>query len=310
MLSFDNRFGTFLLVVFVLLLAALYASSAAGKQDSGEQPVGSDDLDPGSGVIAITKVATPADGTDFYFESNVLGILQYAAQWGEKPPSDEEGNFNGQVSVAYNPDIGLVFVADEFNNRIQFFEPDGTFLGTFGEPGSDPGQFDGPTGVDSRGEMVFVADRNNHRIQILNPDGGVVDVIGEGPGDDPGMFDNPFGVTVDRLTGEIYVADTYNHRIQKFDPEGNFMGMWGSKGSGTEQFDNPTSIALGADGLVYVADSNNNRIQVLQVNGEDGEFIDSIGKKGTADGRFNLPYGVAVDEDGNLFVADLDNNRI
>ena len=63
---------------------------------------------------------------------------------------------------------GYIFVADSGNNRIQIFNPDGTFLRTFGRWGSGDSEFKGLEGiaVNSKGN-ILVADRENHRVQMF-----------------------------------------------------------------------------------------------------------------------------------------------
>ncbi len=86
-----------------------------------------------------------------------------------------------------------------------------------------------------------------------------------------------------------------------------FERMWGSLGSAPGQFSNPSGIAVDGDGLVYVADSSNDRIQVFQ---PDATFVRSWGSYGSTTGKFNGPDGIAVDGDGLVYVADSSNNRI
>ena len=65
---------------------------------------------------------------------------------------------------------GNVFVADFYNNRIQKFSPDGTFLTAFGEEGTSPGQFNHPIAVAVTDDgNVFIADYGNNRIQKWQP---------------------------------------------------------------------------------------------------------------------------------------------
>jgi DNA-binding beta-propeller fold protein YncE len=78
---------------------------------------------------------------------------------------------------------------------------------------------------------------------------------------------------------------------------------------GTEdgQFNGPTDIAVDSLGNVYVADSNNNRIQKFNGN---GNFITKWGSLGAGDGEFDGPVGIAIDSSGNVYVADIDNGLI
>ena len=69
----------------------------------------------------------------------------------------------------------------------------------------------------------------------------------------------------------IYVVDQGHDRIVKFGPDGRVVTIWGSKGTGDGQFDDPTSVAVGsATNKVYVADPSNKRIQVFD---SDGKFV-------------------------------------
>jgi NHL repeat-containing protein len=135
-------------------------------------------------------------------------------------------------------------------------------------------------------------------------------------------------------TGDVYVADTYNHRIQVFRigldicPDGKkpitpgvcFITRWGSVGAADGQFNYPMSVDVDSTGNVFVADSQNDRIQVFRlVNPCPPKsiqiapgvcFIKKWGSNGYGKGQFAVPQGVTVDSKDNVFVADTGNQRI
>ena len=73
------------------------------------------------------------------------------------------------------------------------------------------------------------------------------------------------------------------------------------------QFNNPTAIAVDAQGNVYVVDSGNQRVEKYT---SGGGYIASWGVPGTGPGQFQAPYGVAVASDGSVYVVDTGNNRV
>ncbi|MCV0411499.1 6-bladed beta-propeller [Nitrosarchaeum sp.] len=82
---------------------------------------------------------------------------------------------------------------------------------------------------------------------------------------------------------------------------------FGSSGTGNGQFKAPEDVALDASGNIYVADTNNNRIQKFD---SSGTYLSQFGSSGNKNGQFRSPEDVALDASGNIYVADTNNHRI
>jgi hypothetical protein len=135
-------------------------------------------------------------------------------------------------------------------------------------------------------------------------------------------FDQPYGVALDS-SGNLYVADKNNYTIREVTSSGvvtTLAGLAGTFGTtdatGSDaMFNQPTGVAVGSGGNVYVADSVNNAIRVVTSKGSVTTLAGTPGTAGSVDGigsvaLFRQPYGVAVDSSGNVYVADFGNNNI
>jgi len=172
-------------------------------------------------------------------ETMVLGPRGIPSDTGYNPKGHlierAAGPYNRPTNVAVAPS-GDIFVADGYaNSRVHRFDPAGTLVESWGEPGSEPGQFRVPHGIwvhdDGR---LFVADRQNERIQLFGPDGDYLsewtDV--QRPQD---LFIDPDGlVYVAELgwsVGELsyrrgVMTEPEPGRVSIFDPEGNLLLRW------------------------------------------------------------------------------------
>jgi outer membrane protein assembly factor BamB len=101
----------------------------------------------------------------------------------------------------------------------------------------------------------------------------------------------------------IYVADL-EPKIRVIAPDGSPIRSWGKAGSGPGEFsfaDGVAAIAVGSNGLVYVADNGNHRVQVFK---PDGSFVRAFGSFGSGPGQFLVVFAVLVDEQGSVYVVD------
>ena len=256
--------------------------------------------------------------------------------WDDEDHGTIGGNGSGDGQMLWPVTLlrdrdGNLWVSDEALHRISCFQPDGAFLGKWGQPGSEPGQLNRPSGMAfDADENLFIADTFNHRVQKFTREGQLLLSFGEhGAGE--GQFDLPWGVAVDG-EGDVYVADWRNDRVQKFSSAGRFIMAFGRTGSGEGELNHPAGLTVDADGDIYVADRGNNRVQLFDHTGRYVEqFIGdaTLSKSGRRyilanpkvlraremtsleqQKRLRGPASVRVDDEGRLYIPDFGSHRI
>jgi DNA-binding beta-propeller fold protein YncE len=199
-----------------------------------------------------------------------------------------------------------VYVFSRSEHPVCVFEPDGTFLYSWGE-----GLFVRPHGITiGPDDAVYCTDDTDHTVRKYTPEGRLLLTLGTS-----GRPSNTGATSVDyreilragppfnyptnlarAADGTMYITDGYgNARVHKFSPDGELLQSWGEPGAGPGQFHVPHGIAIDAAGTVYVADRENSRLQRFTPH---GEFIDQW----TDVAR---PSEVFIDRVGNVFVAEL-----
>jgi DNA-binding beta-propeller fold protein YncE len=132
-----------------------------------------------------------------------------------------------------------------------------------------------------------------------------------------GLVGRPHGFTVDHegnmwLTDVSLVANEMGAVVLKLSPQGELLltlGVPGVTGEGRNTFNRPSSVAIAANGDIYVADGEgpNNRIVIFSA---DGTYTGEWGSTGSGPGQFNTPHDIAIDSRGRVFVGDRGNSRI
>ena len=162
-------------------------------------------------------------------------------------------HFNEPAGMAFMPD-GSFYIADGYKNgRVIKFDKNGKFLQEWGTKGSGPGQFNLIHAVSVDANLrVYTADRVNNRIQIFDQAGKLVDT-----------WPNVRSATrvVATQDGAVWLAAAGYNRFAKFDTNGKLLYHWGMLGAEPGQIDNPHQWMVDQAGNLYVADSNNDRVQ-------------------------------------------------
>ncbi len=211
------------------------------------------------------------------------------------------------------------------------FDPEGNLVNHWGGPGTGfewPPSMHGIT-IDGK-DNVWLAGNGGHSIVKFSKDGKFLLQIGKNGASkgntDTANVNRPAEVEVDMAANEVYVADGYgNRRVIVYDADkGTFKRMWGAYGKPPTDDPNVTydpakplstnwqtvhCATLANDGLVYVCDRGNNRIQVFR---RDGTYLKEaqIAKRTLGDG---VTFDIAFSKDKEqrlMYVADGGNHRV
>ena len=204
--------------------------------------------------------------------------------------------------------------------RIWRVSPDGTL---FSAAGNGSNSFSGDTGAASRAQLntptgmaidaagnLYFADTQNHRIRRISPGGTITTVAGNalpgfsGDGGPAALaeLNTPTAVAIDNQ-GRLYIADSANNRIRRVAADGTIdtvvgngnAALFGDGGAArAAALHGPRGVALDSAGNLYIADTLNHCVRMVDTNGQITTAVPSL----------DAPRAVAVGPDGTLYVAD------
>jgi DNA-binding beta-propeller fold protein YncE len=298
------------------------------------------------------------------------GTLKIVAGVGELTPAlgtdQVTDRLNHPTDVTFDPQ-GRMVIAAWHNSRIKRLDPaTGMLVDIAGTGGRSYGGDNGPALMailnlpasvlyDPAGNLL-VSDQANQRIRKINADNIITTIAGTGvkgyAGDGGPALEAKFSLPIGQqghpaahialsAAGDLYLADTDNNRIRRIDPAGMVSTVAGTGEAGAAnpegpavqaQLEHPVDVAVGPDGALFVADTENNCVRVIRdgaistVAGTctrvcpndlnhpcrcpsvDGACIGDGGAARAA--HLKRPTGIALDKDGNLFIADTLNHRV
>ena len=218
------------------------------------------------------------------------------------------GHMKYPEGIAIDSD-GILYVVDSFNNRIQYFDANGTSIGSWkvSEHSEKPSRYWDLSWLtfDNEEQFLYTVDGGNNHIQILDKQGNLIDILGKG-GFHPGHFNGIEKITFDS-NGHLHVADENNNRIQIFDENLEFV-------SEKKGFVDPRDVAFDSKGNIYVLenfggsyhgiikkfDSKWNKLFTLTTR----DFTDSYVAFEDYDVGFENIVGLTIGPDNTLYVLD------
>ena len=228
-------------------------------------------------------------------------VFEVIHNWGRLPA----GWSLGPVANGACDSQNRVYVMSRSEHPVMVFEPDGKFLGSWGE-----GEFSRPHGIFiGPDDSVWCIDDKDHVVTKRTPHGKVLMTLGKkGQPSDTGYdgkntrsvkrpgppFNRPTNVAIGP-DGSIYVSDGYgNCCVHKFTPDGKLQVSWGAPGTGPGEFCQVHSIRIDSKQRAFIPDRENNRVQVFDL---DGKFLAQWP-------NMHRPTGIHIGPDNNMYVTE------
>jgi DNA-binding beta-propeller fold protein YncE len=206
------------------------------------------------------------------YNFRVVRVLNKAGEFQFNLPRTPDGLAGIKNYTAEFAPHGVAVTGDKVyvtsTDGVYVFDSEGTALDHWGTKGKEKGQFDFPNAIaaDPSSGNLYVADTLNRRIVALTPDGTVRWMLGSP--DVEGSITSPFGLPRGVAVGPdglIYVSDTFNNQFAVVNQDGVLIALFGDRGDQDAQVNFPEGIAMTSSRQFYIADRQNNRVQIWQL---------------------------------------------
>lgn len=209
---------------------------------------------------------------------------EFVRQWGEFGEADGQFKYIGGLVVDAEQNV---YVIDSLlPSRVQKFDKYGVFLGKWDADPLNPNpmtEYIFDIAIDRDGSILIVGHR--HDILKFSPDGEFMGKVSEKP------FDHLRNLVVDH-EGYFFSSDEYQANVRKYSRTGEELVSWGSHPKAPGNFSDPRSVVITPDSKVIVAERDNDRIQVFNIEGTFLKAVDVV----------RQPRGLTLDKSGNLFL--------
>ena len=212
-------------------------------------------------TIGMDQLGDGLNGVTFYDQEHVLvsdydnsNVKMFTIQ-GQHVRTIDRGNTTFiPCGMTVSPD-GHIYVCDDVNDCVCVFDVNGEFLFSFGSSGSGDECFDCPEDLCFASDgFLYITDVDNRRICVYDKDGKFIR-----------KFTTTYKPTCIDATdcGHVIVSSLMSLKVMIYTTGGDLVHVFGERGSGLEQFDGPIDVSVASDGLIYIADCYNHRIQVF-----------------------------------------------
>ena len=273
---------------FILLCLGLIGCAAPAPYDSIE-------------LSALVWPPPPANKRiSFIAEIKVPADVEIEAGFFQKLVETIRGSEEQEILSPYGitvADDGTIYVVDNAYQAIHVFNPAKGKYSRF--PKKPPDNFRNPVNIALGSEgKIYVSDSESALVHVFDDQGKrfIRSVAAN-------RMQRPTGLTVNPVTKELLVLDTKSSLLFVFDEASLELKriVGDAEQDEGDFFHFPTNIDVNVDGHVYVSDSLNFRVSILNANLEP---LADFGSPGNAPGRFSRPKGLAIDSDGHVYVID------
>jgi sugar lactone lactonase YvrE len=183
------------------------------------------------------------------------------SQWGEYGTGDAQFIYPTGIALLNEGRMAISEYGTDAE-RVRIFDTEHKLLAGWGKLGTEPGELDRAMAIDvDAAGLLFVADTANHRVQCFDQSGKLLHLI-TGSGDHTLVYPHDLKCAVD---GTVLIAEYGANRISRFTGEGTFIESIGSAGREPGQFAAPRGVTVDVDGVMFVADTDNHRIQRFSI---------------------------------------------